>query len=238
LFDRIIIIIIAITNNKLNQAIMSVTQCFPAPNKSLPVFCLKSNKMKILKTVILVLVASFFSVKGVAQEKKFTEIGFGVNYSLLGLGDNNGIMNEITLRRYFNNFGTELSMNYVHSSSPGTRSEFYGFYDNGESYTLLYPRLNVFIVPISFKKVSFDIGAGVLYGYSSRVSLGYFDEKYDYPFYVARYECEWNWGYNLKMNLNYDVTRKIKMTVNAGFDALGKMHSNAFIGAKISCKLL
>ena len=34
LFDRIIIIIIiAITNNKLNQAIMSVTQCFPAPNK-------------------------------------------------------------------------------------------------------------------------------------------------------------------------------------------------------------
>ena len=33
MFDRIIIIIIAITNNKLNQIIMQITQRFPAPNK-------------------------------------------------------------------------------------------------------------------------------------------------------------------------------------------------------------
>jgi len=53
LFDRIIIIIIAITNNKLNQIIMKITQRFPAPNKSLPVFCLKSNKMKTNKDYYL-----------------------------------------------------------------------------------------------------------------------------------------------------------------------------------------
>jgi len=195
------------------------------------------NEMKNLKTIILIFATLFFGVKGFAQEKKFTEIGFGLNYSRLGSGDNNGVMNEVSLRRYFNNFGAELAMNYVHSSSSGTKSEFYGFYENGESYTLLYPRLNAFIVPVKFKNFSFDIGAGVIYGYTSQVSMGYFDEKYGYPYYVSRYENNWNFGYNLKMNINYHVAKNLKISVNAGFDAIGEMHSNVFIGAKISHRL-
>jgi hypothetical protein len=199
--------------------------------------------MKYMKfTTLALIILFFFVLKGTTQDelpkRVSSEIGFGVNYSRLGAGDYNGLMNEISYRKYFKYSGVDFSMNYAQSFSRGIKSEFYGFFDSGYSTTLIYSRINYFIVPINVDKVSFDIGVGLLGGYASNISLGYYDEKYGYPFYVSRYECGWEVGYNLKLNVSYCLSKTIEISGTAGFDVLGNMYSNAYLGLKVSYKII
>jgi hypothetical protein len=194
--------------------------------------------MKAATLIFLILFVLKVSAQTDLPKRVSSEIGFGVNYSRLGAGDYTGVMNEFSFRKYFKHSGVDFSMNYVHSSSQETKSELYGFFDLGHSSSMIYSRFNYFIVPVNVGKVSFDIGAGLIGGYVSNVSLGYFDEKYGYPYYISKYENGWEVGYNLQLNFNYCISKSIGVSATAGFDALGLMYSNAYLGLKVSYKII
>lgn len=181
--------------------------------------------MRIFSTVLFLFVALTVFPQTNSFEAMNNELFISMNRSKLGKGDYNGLMNEFGYRKYLNFCGFETSINYVVSAKevPYNNNSLLG---NSHSNTLSYLRLNFFIIPIVVKKLSFDIGAGGLLGFVSNVTPG----STLSGVLESRYDIGWRLGYNIRLNLKYQISNYWGLSANAGFDALTDGHTNFFYG--------
>lgn len=182
----------------------------------------------LIKKSILVFFCMASSFLSVAQEEYKTYWVFGTAHALLGTGDYTGVMNEFGVHKYIRKYsGVDFSLNYVMSGKAETIQD-RNVYSRNHIVNLAYLRMNYFIEPVNVRRLSFNISGGFLFGYAGFSALNN----------VRQYQTLWRPGYNIKLNMNYQISRKIGCMANAGFDILGEGdHTNAYLGMSIYRKL-